>query len=193
MLMLNKLREIETRYEELNIQLSTPEIIATMFNDALNTDQFQGVTKSYGEIIPSWFDKTFDPFFSWIPNIEIPDARADMAAAFKSGAPGNIWSVDEPDAIDAKLDAALAELDFDTANGLMREVQDFVVENGQFGRCICYNYIFPFMAWNYLHPTLKTETEGWNFLASSLDAVDQWLDPNDSTFEGRSVPSATPV
>jgi ABC-type transport system substrate-binding protein len=168
---------------------STPEIIATMFNDAFNTDQFQGVSKSYGEIIPSWFDKSFEPFFSWIPNIEIPDARADMAAAFKSGAPGNIWSVDEPDAIDAKLDAALAELDFDTAYDLVREVQDLVIENGQYGRCICYNYIVPTMYWNHLHPTSKTETEGWNFLASSLDGINQWLDPNDPTFEGRSAPS----
>jgi len=172
---------------------STPEIIATMFNDAFSTDQFVGVTKSYGEIIPSWFNKTFDPFFSWIPNIEIPDARADMAAAFKSGAPGNIWSVSEPDAIDAKLTAALAELDYDTANGLIREVQDFVIENGQFGRCICYNYIYPLITWNYLHPTLKTETEGWNFLAASLNAVDQWLDPNDPSFEGRSALSPKPI
>ena len=172
---------------------STPEIIATMFNEAFGTDQFRGVTKSYGEIIPSWFNKTFDPFFSWIPNIEIPDARADMAAAFKTGAPGNIWSVEEPDAIDAKLDAALAELDFETANELIREVQDFVIENGQFGRCICYNYIFPFMAWNYLHPPLKTEAEGWNFLPYSLDAIEQWLDPNDPAFENRDVPQAKAI
>ena len=172
---------------------STPEIIAQMFNDAFSTDQFVGVTKSYGEIIPSWFNKTFDPFFSWIPNIEIPDARADMAAAFKTGAPGNIWSVNEPDEIDTKVDAALAELDYDTANGLIREVQDFIIENGQFGRCICYNYIYPFLAWNYLHPTLKSESEGWNFLASSLDANDQWIDPNDPTHEGRSAPSPKPI
>jgi ABC-type transport system substrate-binding protein len=172
---------------------STPEIIAQMFNDAFSTDQFVGVTKSYGEIIPSWFNKTFDPFFSWIPNIEIPDARADMAAAFKTGAPGNIWSVNEPDEIDAKVEAALAELDYDTANALIREVQDFIIENGQFGRCICYNYIYPFLGWNYLHPTLKTETEGWNFLASSLDANDQWIDPNDPTHEGRSAPSPVAI
>ena len=102
---------------------STPEIIASMFNDAFSTSQFRGLTKSYGEIIPSWFTKTFDPFFAWIPNIEIPDARADMIAAFNSESPGNIWGIDEPDRIDAKLDAAAAELDKEVAFDILREVQ----------------------------------------------------------------------
>ncbi len=43
MLMLNKLREIETRYEELNIQLSTPEIIA-------DTQLYQKTAKAHSEL-----------------------------------------------------------------------------------------------------------------------------------------------
>ena len=117
-----------------------------MFNQAFGTDQFQGVTQTYGEIFPSWFDKTFTTFFSWIPNLTVPDARADLAAAFKTDAAGNYWSVSEPDEIDAKLDAAFQEFDFETANGLVREVQDFIIENGQFGRHIIYNAVSPTVA-----------------------------------------------
>jgi ABC-type transport system substrate-binding protein len=168
---------------------STPEIIAAMFNDAFSTTQFRGVTKSYGEIIPSWFNKTFDPFFAWIPNIEIPDARADLIGAFNSGSKGNIWSVDEPVKIDAKLDAAAAELDKEVAYEILKEVQEFVMENGQFGRCICYNYIFPALRWNYMHPPLASKSEGWNFLANSLNSVDQWIDSNDPSFSGRRPPT----
>ena len=43
MLMLNKLREIESRYEELNIQLSTPEIIA-------DTQLYQKIAKAHSEL-----------------------------------------------------------------------------------------------------------------------------------------------
>ncbi len=43
MLMLNKLREIESRYEELNIQLSTPEIIA-------DTQLYQKTAKAHSEL-----------------------------------------------------------------------------------------------------------------------------------------------
>ena len=172
---------------------STPEIIASMFNDAFSTTQFRGLTKSYGEIIPSWFQKKFDPFFAWIPNIEIPDARADMIGAFNSGSPGNIWGINEPDKIDAKLDAAAAEQDKEVAFDILREVQEFVLENGQFGRLICYNYIFPSLRWNYMHPPLAGESEGWNFLANSLTSLDQWIDPNDPSFQGRSTPSLKPL
>jgi ABC-type transport system substrate-binding protein len=168
---------------------STPEIIAAMFNDAFSTTQFRGVTKSYGEIIPSWFNKTFDPFFAWIPNIEIPDARADLIGAFNSGSKGNIWSVDEPVKIDAKLDAAAAELDKEVAYEILKEVQEFVMENGRLGRRIRDHPIVPSLRWNYMHPPLAGESEGWNFLANSLNSLDQWIDSNDPSFSGRKPPT----
>ncbi|MCY3922419.1 MAG: ABC transporter substrate-binding protein, partial [Chloroflexi bacterium] len=96
------------------------EAVAEMFNQAFGTDQFQGVTQSYGEIFPAWFEKTFTTFFSWIPNLTVPDARADLAAAFKTDAAGNYWGISEPDEIDAKLDAATQEFDFEKANALVR-------------------------------------------------------------------------
>ena len=169
------------------------EAVAQMFNQAFGTDQFEGVTQGYGEIFPAWFNKTFTTFFSWIPNLTVPDARADLAAAFKTGAPGNYWDVNEPDEIDAKLDAAIQEFDFDTANGLVREVQEFIIENGQFGRHIIYNAVSPTVAWNYLHPALKSETEGYTFESESLQALDSWIDPDDPSIEGRPEPEPRPL
>jgi ABC-type transport system substrate-binding protein len=172
---------------------STPEIMAQMFNTAFNTTQFKGAVKSYGEIIPAWFSKNFDPFFGWIPNVEIPDARADMVAAFLSTSPGNIWGVNEPEQVDAKLQEALTLQDYDEAFALLREVQDFAIENGQWGRIIMYNYIAPAAAWRYWKYSGPSDEEGWNFLAGSLAALDDWLDSGDSTIDGRSEPSVKPL
>ena len=127
---------------------ATPGIIAEMFNQAFDTDQFNGITKPYLEIIPSWISKDFDPFFSWIPNIEIPDARADMIGAFTTGAGSNYWEISDP-YVDETLIAAKQELDYETAYQMVRDVQEYVMERGQFGRSICYNYIFPYIGYNY--------------------------------------------
>jgi ABC-type transport system substrate-binding protein len=172
---------------------STPEIIAEMFNKAFGTSQFKAATKSYGEIIPAWFSKNFDPFFAWIPNVEIPDARADMVGAFLSTSPGNIWGINEPELVDAKLSKALTLLDYEEAYELLREVQDLAIENGQWGRIIMYNYIFPGLNWNYWHPSAKSDTEGWNLLPYSLGTHEDWLDSNDPTIEGRAGPSVKPL
>ena len=120
---------------------STPEIIAQMFNKAFDTSLFKGKVATYGEIIPSWTTKDFDPFFAWIPNVEIPDARADLAAVFNSTSTQNYWGINEPELIDAKLDKALTLVDYEEAYALVREVQDLAIENGQWGRCIGYNYV----------------------------------------------------
>jgi ABC-type transport system substrate-binding protein len=171
----------------------TPELVAKIFNDAFGTGQFRGITKSYGEIIPSWFAKDFDAFFAWIPNIEIPDARADMVGAFGTGSPTNIWGVSDPANIDEPLERAIQSLDYDEAFEIVKGVQEFVLENGQFGRHIAYNYVAPTLYWNYVKPTGPNEDEGWNFLSNSLAAVDEWLDPNDPSFDGRKEPTPTPV
>ncbi len=169
------------------------EAIAAMFNRAFGTDQFRGVNQTYGEIFPSWFDKTFSTFFSWIPNLTVPDARADLAAAFKTDAAGNYWSVSEPEKIDAKLDAAFQEFDYETAYGLVREVQEFILENGQFGRHIIYNPVGSTVSWNYLHAALKSESEGYTFESESLQALDAWIDPTDPSIEGRTEPEPRPL
>jgi hypothetical protein len=31
--------------------------------------------------------------------------------------------------------------------------------------------------------------EGWSFLSSSLDALDEWIDPNDPSYTGRDEPT----
>ena len=171
---------------------ATPGIIAEMFNQAFDTDQFNGITKPYLEIIPSWIEKDFDPFFSWIPNIEIPDARADMIGAFTTGAGSNYWEVSDP-YIDETLTAAKQELDYDKAFDMVRDVQDYVMERGQFGRSICYNYIYPWIGYNYNKIEKKSEEEGWNFLAVSLQAMEHYLDLDDPSASDRQAPEPTPL
>ena len=171
---------------------ATPGIIAEMFNQAFDTDQFNGITKPYLEIIPSWIEGDFDPFFSWIPNIEIPDARADMIGAFTTGAGSNYWRVSDP-YIDETLVKAKQELDYETAYQMVRDVQDYVMERGQFGRSICYNYIYPWIGYNYNHPSTKSSEEGWNFLAVSLQAMEHWIDLDDPTAADRQAPVPTPL
>ena len=172
---------------------STPEIIAQMFNKAFDTSLFKGKVASYGEIIPSWTSKDFDPFFAWIPNVEIPDARADLVAVYNSTSSQNYWGINEPELIDAKLDKALTLVDYEEANVLVREVQDLAVENGQWGRCIGYNYIAPTIRWNYLHNTGPNDSEGWNFIGYSFGALEEWIDPDDPTFAGRATPEVKPL
>ena len=171
---------------------ATPGIVAEMFNRNLDTDQFNGITKPYLEIIPSWLAKDFDPFFSWIPNIEIPDARADMIGAFTTDAGSNYWDISDP-YIDDTLIAAKQELDYETAYDMVREVQEYVMERGQFGRSIAYNYIYPWIGYNYNKIAVKTPEEGWNFLAVSLQAHEHYLDLDDPSAEGRQAPEPTPL
>ncbi len=170
---------------------STPEIIAEMFNKAFGTTQFKARTKNYTEIIPSWFSKNFDPFFGWIPNVEIPDARAEMVGAFTTGSTSNIWDVSEATEIDAKLTKSLTLTNKDEAIKLVREVQDFVLTKGQFGRVIMYNYIAPTLYWNYVNPTGPSAEEGWNLISSSLDALDLFIDTDDPSYKGRATPTIT--
>ena len=101
--------------------------------------------------------------------------------------------MNEPDKIDAPIDKALSEFDYDTAYDLMRGVQDFVVENGQFGRHIAYNYVVPALSWNYRKMTYPADGEGWSFLSASLWAHDAWIDTDDPTWEGAGQPTPTPL
>jgi len=172
---------------------ATPELVAAQFNEAFGTSQFKGATKGYGEIIPAWASKNFDPFFGWIPNVEIPDARADLVGAFDSGSRGNIWNVNEPELVDAKLSQAIQLTDLDEANVLLREVQDLAIENGQWGRVIMYNYIAPTAYWNYNKSVWPSPEEGWNFLATAVTALNWWNDTNDPSYSGRSEPSYKPL
>ena len=173
---------------------ATPGIIATMFNNAFDTDQFNGITKPYLEIIPSWNNKDFDPFFSWIPNIELPDARPEILAAFGTGGGSNYWEISDA-WLDEKLTDALQDLDYDSAYGKMREAQEYILERGQFGRSICYNYIAPVMRYNYnwAGTTNRAEGAGWNFLANSVHVFEQWIDSDDPSIQGREPEPPVPL
>ncbi len=173
---------------------ATPGIIATMFNEAFDTDQFNGITKPYLEIIPSWNNNDFDPFFSWIPNIELPDARPEILAAFGTGGGSNYWEISD-EWLDDQLTDALQDTDYDSAYEKMAEAQRYILERGQFGRNICYNYIVPVMRYNYnwAATTNRAEGSGWNFLANSVHVFEQWLDTDDPSIQGREPEPPVPL
>lgn len=173
---------------------ATPGIIATMFNEAFDTDQFNGITKPYLEIIPSWNNNDFDPFFSWIPNIELPDARPEILAAFGTGGGSNYWQISDA-WLDEKLTDALQDLDYESAYEKMWEAQEYILERGQFGRNICYNYIAPVMRYNYnwAATTDRVEGAGWNFIANSVHVFEQWIDPDDASIGGRDPEPPVPL
>ena len=111
-------------------------------------------------------------------------------SAFHSTSAGNIWSVNEPDKIDKPLEDSLAEFDYDTAYELVKGVQDFAMENGQFGRHIAYNYVVPGLRWNFLKgPYPEDPATNWSFLSGSLWAHNQWNDTDDPSWEGTSQPA----
>ena len=97
--------------------------------------------------------------------------------------------MNEPEKIDAKLQKALATLDPKEAQTLMREVQDLVLANGQYGRIIMYNYINPSLYWNYVKTTGPSADAGWNFLSNGLGTLENWLDTADPTYKGRATPT----
>ena len=172
---------------------STGEIITTMFNRIFDTDAFKSRTIPYAELIPAWLSGVFPPHFGWIPNVETPDARNDINNAFRSGSPANLWGVAD-DEIDGWLQAALEETDIPTAVGLLRQVQEKALENGQFGRIILYNYVEPRVRWNYNHDPVKSEEADWDFRPPSLDGIETWLDQSDPSYADRpDPPEPTPI
>ena len=55
------------------------------------------------------------------------------------------------------------------------------------------NAVPPTVAWNHLHPTLKSETQGHTFESESLQTLDSWINPDDPGIEGRREPEPRPL
>ena len=76
--------------------------------------------------------------------------------------------------------------------GKTRLVQDFHLENGQFGQVQLYSYIARSVGWNYFHPTWKIPPpasggpgDHFNGQAEHLYYNTAWLDRDDPTYQGR--------
>ena len=115
-------------------------------------------------------------------------------AAFGTGGGSNYWQISDA-WLDEKLTDALQDLDYESAYEKMWEAQEYILERGQFGRNICYNYIAPVMRYNYnwAATTDRVEGAGWNFIANSVHVFEQWIDPDDASIGGRDPEPPVPL
>jgi hypothetical protein len=76
---------------------------------------------------------------------------------------------------------------------LIRDAQRIILENGQYGNVVLYNYINRGAGWNYYHSNEKVAPmagepgQGYNIFAGHLAPANVWLDPNDPSYQGRAT------
>jgi ABC-type transport system substrate-binding protein len=162
-----------------------------MLNEALGVTQFTSTRTTYNdEIIPNLSNGTFPNWFAWTSQVTGPDPRTGMSQAFHSASTTNFQKVNNPD-LDKLLEDALIQTDLPTAVDLSRQAQRLVLENGQFGNVVLYNYINRSAGWNYYHPNVKALPQGgepgagYNIFAGHLAPRNVWIDPQDASFAGR--------
>ena len=116
-----------------------------------------------------------------------PDPRADLRATFNSQSTTNFNKVNNPQ-LDKLTDDALQASDNSKAVALALDAQKIIMENGQFGNIVLYNYISRSAAWNYSHGNLKAAPSagkagvGWNIFAGHLTAKNSYIDPKDPSY-----------
>lgn len=166
----------------------TSQFLIKMFNDNLGVTQFKSTKATYNDdIIPLLAKGTFVNWMSWTSQVTSPDPRNELFQAFNSTANANWQHVNNPD-----LDPLLAEarITSDLAKGqdLTRKAQDIILDNGQYGNIILYNYISRSASWNYVHPNVKQLGEpgkpstGYNIFAGHLTAKNVWINPKDPSY-----------
>jgi ABC-type transport system substrate-binding protein len=164
-------------------------------NDNLGVTQFKSTPSDYNEnIIPNLFNVEYPSFFGWVTAVTSPDPRSDLRNAFHSKGSSNFKKVNNPQ-IDQLTDKALETVDTKEAVKVVRQIQDILLENGQYGFIILYNYISRSAVWNYWHPQLKEEPSqgkpgaGYFIDSGHLGWNRAWIDQKDPSYQGR--PAAT--
>jgi peptide/nickel transport system substrate-binding protein len=170
----------------------TSQVIPAMLNEALGVDQFISTRSTYNEeIIPNLSNGTFPNWFAWTSQVSGPDPRSGLSQTFHSASTANFQHVNNPD-LDALLEAALLETDFEAGVATTREAQDIMMANGQYGNIVVYNYISRSTRWNYWKGGVKVEGttgspgQGYNIFSGHLNGGAWWIDTDDPSFEGRS-------
>jgi ABC-type transport system substrate-binding protein len=173
----------------------TSQVIPNMLNNALGVRQFRSTRTTYNEeIIPNLANGQFPNWFGWTSQVSGPDPRAGLHQTFHSAGSGNFQRVNNPD-LDRLLDDAMLTADYNEGVQITREAQDIILENGQYGNVILYNYINRSAGWNYYSGNLKRRPdgndpgEGYNIFAGHLAPKNVWLDQKDPTFQGRPTPA----
>ncbi|MCS7276370.1 MAG: ABC transporter substrate-binding protein [Dehalococcoidia bacterium] len=169
----------------------TVQIIPNMLNQALGVNQFRSTRTSYNEeIIPNLFNGQFPNWFGWTSQVTGPDPRETLFSVFHPSGSQNFQKVNNPE-LTRLLEAAIAETDYRRAVDLVRQIQRILIDNGQYGNVVLYNYILRTAVWNYFRGALKQPPRpgepalGYNIFAGHLTADEMWLNSNDPTFQGR--------
>jgi len=171
----------------------TTQVIPEMLNTAMGVTQFKSTRTTYNDdIIPNLANGQFPNWFAWTSQVSSPDPRAELRQTFHSTSTANFQHVNNPD-IDALLDQALVSVEYDESVELSRQAQRLILENGQYGNVILYNYISRSASWNYFHGNNKIAAsggepgQGYNIFAGHLASKNVWLDENDPSFQGRAT------
>jgi peptide/nickel transport system substrate-binding protein len=169
----------------------TTQVIPSMLNQAIGGNQFISTRTTYNEeIIPNLANGTFPNWFAWTSQVSGPDPRAGLRSTYHSASTANFQKVDNPE-LDKLVEDALLTADYEQAVELSRQAQRIILENGQYGNVVLYNYISRSAGWSYffgnqkVRPTDSEPGQGYNIFAGHLSAKNSWLDPSHPSYQGR--------
>jgi ABC-type transport system substrate-binding protein len=183
--------DIKTEASWQGVWPDTPQVMPDMLNQALGVRQFISTRATYDEdIIPNLANGNFPNWFAWTSAVTGPDPRAGLFNTFHSEGQGNFQKVNNPD-LDRLLGRAMLTADYEEGVDLVRQAQRIMLDKGQYGNVVLYNYISRGAGWNYFHgnskvaPTDAEPGQGYNISAGHLAPEKVWIDPNDPSYQGR--------
>ena len=166
----------------------TQQFMVKMFNDALGVNQFKSTRGTYNDdVIPLLPKGTYVNWMAWTSQVSTPDPRSGMYRAFHSKGSENWQKVNNPE-LDNLLATALASVDEKKAKDLINQAQKVILDNGQYGNIMLYNYISRTGVWNYLNGNYKVQPSaakagtGWSLFAGHLNGGVVWLDPSNPSY-----------
>ena len=166
----------------------TPQILQTMFNEALGVTQFKSTRATYNDdIIPNLANGEWPNWMAWTSQVNSPDPRNDLMAAFHSAGSANFQKVNNPE-LDKLLEDAIGTADLDDARENVLKAEDILLKNGMYGNIILYNYILRSAVWNYFGSNYKEPPAagkpaiGYNLFAGHLTSRNSYIDPKDPSY-----------
>jgi len=166
----------------------TQQFIVKMFNEALGVNQFKSTRGTYNDdVIPLLSKGTFANWLAWTSQVSTPDPRSGLFSSFNTKGSTNFQKVNNPE-LDRLTATALETVDENKAKDLVNQAQKLILENGQFGNILLYNYINRTAYWNYLQGNLKSRPSegkpgtGWTLFAGHLSSGRTWFDTTDPSY-----------
>ena len=153
--------------------------VPNMLNQALGVNQFVGVRGTYEDVTANLANGRFPNWFAWTSAVAGADPRLGLWSAYHSTSPTNYQKVNQGNAsvpgFDSLLDRMLSETNPQEAVRLARDVQRIIIENGQFGNIVLYNYMYRSAVWKYVRGAWRTQpTEDRPGQSYSIPAFHLW-------------------